>query len=316
MAKCDIPIHPQQVPQVMNVNGLSLRVDTLYCDAKGREKKRLRKQAEATLERLREPLQRLLGTDECILFVARGSRSLTALEQITAGWATYRYALFDLVLTNRRLLQFGVDPNGKWKKSLKSLAWGDVGSAKIKAGLLGKEFSLLLQNRSKLRYWRLGGPQANALRTIIPAVLAASIGEVTGHALRQLCPGCLRDLAPGQYQCSGCGMSFKDEQTLKRRAIIIPGGGYFYVNQTFMGVVAAIVDVYLLFLLAVALLDSRVVKSSEADNPIAQAVGVAVFVVFLISVEKTLEIYHARQAVRDFIPVEGAGAMRSAAGMS
>jgi len=317
MAKNDITVRELQAPQIMTTNGLSLRTDALYCDAKGREKGNLRKQADKILEQLREPLQRMLQPDESILFVARANRAFSPLEQVTAGWAAYYYSMFELVLTNRRLLQFGVDSKGKWKKSVKAVAWGDVSSVKVRAGLLSREMELRLKDGSKLKYWRLGNAQAKALKAIISAVHNASSGEASGYGVRQLCPSCFRDLTAGHYECTGCGQVFKDEQTLKRRAWLIPGGGYFYAGQTAMGALAAFVDVYLLFLVLATLLGNDAATKAEGNNPVAQAIGVTVFVLVLVGLEKLFQIYHARHAIRDFMPVGGTAAVRGiAAGMS
>src|SRR5881394_2258111 len=57
---------------------------------------------------------------------------LGTLEQFFVGWYVYRVTATRLVFTNLRLLHFGVGPGGKWNRTLKSVRWGDVSSAKVK----------------------------------------------------------------------------------------------------------------------------------------------------------------------------------------
>lgn len=308
MAKTDLPVYANQAAQMMDLTGLRVRMDTLYSNSKGRQKPAIQKRAAKILDPLREPLRRILAREEVILYVARANPSFSVLEQVVGGWATYYYSQAVLVITNLRLLQLGVDSSGKWKRSIRSLAWGDVSSATAKPGFLGSTLKLVMADKSERNYWKLRRSDAKALQAILPALTAASQGEATGRAMLQLCPSCCGQLVPGRYQCPQCGLAFKDERTLAWRAALIPGGAYFYVGQILPGVGATIAELYL-FIILLAFLFGSLGDPSHGGSSKALGLGgivAAVFVLLVAALEKALSVWHCRKAVREFIPLDGA----------
>ena len=236
MASPQVAVHPEQAPRPGSFNGVAIREDTIYTNHKGEESKGIRKRAEKALEKLAEPLRRVLQGDETILFVAHCLAPVNILEQLTMGWYIRQATSSVVVLTNRRLLHFLVKSNGGWKKVLRGLAWGDVEQACVK-GWLHPALELKYRNGKKESYWNLSRDDGRKIMMLIPAILAAGALESTAaQAPVSLCPGCLSPLSPRVYQCSRCGLAFKDEATLVRRSLLIPGGGYFYVGHWLLGV--------------------------------------------------------------------------------
>ena len=76
---------------------------------------------------------------------------LGTLEQFFVGWYVYRVTATRLVFTNLRLLHFGVGPGGKWDRTLKSVRWGDITSAKVK-GWINRVLELRYANGTKETY--------------------------------------------------------------------------------------------------------------------------------------------------------------------
>ena len=60
MPSADLPVHPNQLPRLVSRSGVRLREDTLYTDQKGEEKKRFRERADNALDKLEEPLRKML----------------------------------------------------------------------------------------------------------------------------------------------------------------------------------------------------------------------------------------------------------------
>lgn len=304
MAKTDLPVYPNQAPQMMDLTGLRVRLDTLYSDSKGRQKPGIQRRAEKMLQPLRAPLQTILARDEVVLYATHATPSLSLLQQFIQGWAIYRYNLVILIVTNRRLLQLGIEPGGAWKKSIRALAWGDVASAIVKPSLLGGTLKLRLADKTERAYWKLRRADAKALKVILPALITASAGEATGRGMLQLCPSCTGELTLREYRCHACGLAFKDERTLLWRALAIPGGAYFYVGQKWPGVGATIAELYVLIEILVLLSAIRAASRMRSIKDVLGLVAALVFIIALLILEKAFSIYHGRHAVREFLPLD------------
>jgi hypothetical protein len=93
----------------------------------------------------------------------------------------------------------------------------------------------------------------------------------------------------------------QEEKTLWIRALLIPGGAYFYTGQNLVGIFAAFVEAALLFSVIVDLLEATAVISPVPDTPgsapptpaalITRALMLLLFVLFV----KAVGIYRARR---------------------
>jgi hypothetical protein len=69
------------------------------------------------------------------------------------------------------------------------------------------------------------GADAKKIAAIAAALLPTASGELTSaHGFVQLCPDCRNVLTQGQYFCSSCGFTFKNEISMVLRSILLPGG--------------------------------------------------------------------------------------------
>ncbi len=309
MANADLPVYTSQLPRTLSANGVSIREDVLYTDAKGEPNDRSRKQAEEALADLRDMLPGLLEPKETVLFVIKSCQApIGVLEQLFLGWYVYRVTATRLVFTNLRLLHFGMASGGKWNRTLKSLRWGDVAEAKVK-GWLSKILALQYANGTKEKYWRLKRKDAQKAKAIVNAVLPPSRGEATPvQGFQSLCPDCRAPLATGNYQCAACGLKFKDENTLLKRTLLIPGGGYLYSGITFLGVMAflteGILTLGVIFSMLIAL--GFVAPGTTEDGRPMQAReywAVVIALGVLLALNKALEYLHGRRAIRNFVPL-------------
>ena len=299
MSRLDLTFNSEQPPREVTWQGLRLREDTAYTDHKGRENDSARRSVEKALSPLAGILQNLLEADEAILYAARA-------EQITLGWYPQYVGQTTLVLTDRRLLHLAVARNGQWKRSVRSLHWGDLQDAKIK-GWLARTMELRYASGLQEMYWAIRARDAKKLRVLVPVLLAAYRGQVTPRqGMTSLCPECKTALTVRVYQCTQCGLVFKDEQTMVRRSLLIPGGGYFYTGQHFLGVLDFLAEGYLLLLLAafvlLAFLGDEPTAPGEEALTTLDALMFAGFIGFLLALEKLITIHHCRRMVRDFIP--------------
>lgn len=311
MAKDDLPIHTGQYPRVGTHHGVRVREDVAFTSHKGEQKEKLVKRTQSALERLQEPLRKLLKADEAVLCVCECQASVGALEQLTMGWYIYQVSRVVLVLTNQRLLHFLAKPKAiaswQWQRSLRAVAWGDVESAEVK-GLLGLELLLKFRDGKKEKYWRVSRADGKKIKAILEVVLPRGGGEATAAlGMVQLCPQCVAVLTPGIYQCSQCPTEFKDEQTMVRRSLLIPGGGYFYCGQYFLALPDAFVEGLLLLMVLLYLLIGFGVMADTPDENGTVLEGSSALVAagifaLILAVEKAVTIHHCRRFIRNYMP--------------
>jgi hypothetical protein len=293
----DLPIHDNKLPRTVIIDGISVRNDVLFTNEKGEDKRSIQKRTEKALQKLLPALQRVLLPAETVLYIARAQSPLTALEQLTAGWWTRLLAASAIVTTNKRLLFFPIKRDGSWKESVRSLQWGDLEEVKPN-GLLVRNVTFKCKNGTKTTYTNFRRADAKKIAAIATALLPAASGEMTAtHAFVQLCPDCRSALTDGQYFCSGCGLTFKNEKTMVRRSIFLPGGGYFYTGHPLVAIIPAIVEGVLLLELLVFLL-AGLTSPKAVPNLLSAVLILGVF----WGLETAVTILHCRRYIRDYIP--------------
>jgi hypothetical protein len=313
MANPSLPVYNEQVPRLIPTNGLSIREDVFFTDAKGRQSDRSRKKAEALLEKWRDVLPPLLEPNETIFYIVKNCQApVTPLEQLFLGIYAYGATATALVLTNLRIIHLGVTGRGKWRRILKSVRWGDVSEAKCK-GWLGKVLELKYANGQKDRYWKIPNKDAKKVKAILAAVLPATRVEATAaQGIVSLCPDCRIVLAQKIYQCQGCRLTFKDEKTLLKRTLLIPGGGYLYAGYTTLGVISLffeglfLIEAILYFLMAVGLIPPTPAENGRFPTQADLWVTAGIFL-FIIALRKSLEYLHGRRIIRMFLPLARTG---------
>jgi hypothetical protein len=228
------------------------------------------------------------------------------------GWHAYGVTATMLVLTNLRILHLGLTGRGKWKRVLKSVRWGDVAEAKVK-GWIGRVLDLKYASGKKDRYWRVPGRDGRKIKDILAAVLPASRGEATpAQEMISLCPDCRNALTPQNYRCKQCGLGFKDEKTLLKWTLLIPGGGYLYSGFIALGIISVLVEgVFTLEAILYVLMAAGFVQPSRMQDGSVPAradlwITAAVFAV-IAGLNKTLEYLHGRRVIRTFLPLKKPG---------
>jgi hypothetical protein len=251
-----------------------------------------------------------LEPNEAILYVIKSCQApLGTLEQFFLGWYVYRVTATRLIFTNLRLLHFGMESGGKWNRTLRSVRWGDITEAKVK-GWINRLLELRYANGTKERYWRLPKKDGKKAQAILEAMLPVSRGEVTpAQGFQSVCPDCRAALITETYECGACRLKFKDENTLRWRTILIPGGGYLYSGMTLLGVLAFLSEGLLTLaaiyfaLMAVGLMAPETAENGQVMQR-ADLWGGALVAAVILALNKALEYIHGRRVIRSFIPLK------------
>ncbi len=291
------PLHFQVNPQLGELFGILVREDVLFTNQKGEENRGARKHVERLMNTMQEPIRRVLQKDERVFYIAQAQVPLSALEQLTMSWVMHGLFQCVLVFTDRRILHFNVKRDGSWSDSVKQVHWADLREIKIAGSFLGRQLKITHADGKKDVYSRLKFAAGKKLKAILPWLKEHAeqrTNAVQGY--EHLCPECVTPLMKGVYFCSRCGTTFKNEATLLKRALIIPGGGYFYCGLRMLGILTGLVEAVLLLDVLVSAGASRETKGGSLDF----FVGLA-FILFLIVVEKGVGYMHCRNLIREFI---------------
>ena len=306
MPSPDLGIYPTIPPQRVDKNGLSIREDVLYTDAKGRGKNSLRKRAEGVMEDLGDVLRRVLEPNETIFYIGAAQAMPTfAAQFFGGGWHIYSLPRTLLFITERRIVALRVRKRlsrWAWDRGIRSVRWGDMQDT-APGGFLTRYLTLKFRNGEKQAYWRFASGDLRKIRLLIDALRPHGSGETTAAgAMVSLCPACFATLVPKTYQCQSCGLQFKDEKTLLRRGILIPGGASFYVGATALGVVRSIGESIFL-LIVLVLLMGTIAPPGDPKDTAGEFAG-ALFVLGILVVDKSVAIAYSRPQIRDFLPVK------------
>jgi hypothetical protein len=299
-----IPIHPEQSVRLTSHNGVLVREDTAFTNKQGVEKRGIRKRAEQALDKLQEPLRKFLEPDEAVLYIAKAQVHPGGLEQMFIGWHAAYLAPSMLVLTNRRLLQLLVARDGTWKRSLRSAHWGDMEEAKVK-GWLGAKLYIAYRDGKKEIYWGMVRDDSNKIQVLLDALLPQAMSEASpALAMNSSCPECRAALPQGVYECPNCRLRFKDEKTLLKRALLIPGGGFFYTGHPFLGLLHGFTDLVLIFVVVFWVMVALGIAQT-GPTPGARSGALIVVAAFagVLAYHKWMIIRVSRRLVRNYIPV-------------
>lgn len=302
----EIIVYPDQEVRISSPFGFPVREDVAFTNLRGVERWSARRWPKRALKHLQKPLKKILESGEVVLYLARAQVMPGKLQRFTQGTQSHFLAPGVLLLTNRRLLHLSLKWNARWNRGVRSTHWGDIKEASV-TGLLYGRLHLEYRNGAKETYWRISKSSAKKIRLLVNILLPACVGETSAAlSMASLCPECLADLVPGVYKCQRCGMKFKDEKTLWLRALLIPGGAYFYVRFNLFGIAHACVDLAIFFsmiqwaLAAMGRLRPHVRLGAPATKS-----TYAILTVFLASAlvfDICMSIKVARSAIKNFVP--------------
>ena len=247
-------------------------------------------------ERFRKRVEPHLGADEQPVAAARGYQARSRAVDFISRWFTLPLLMrYVLVFTNRRLFAFPTGGDFLFGGAT-SIAWyGDIESAKL-GGAFGRRLQLAYRDGSKDTFILTDRGERSAVAGIEP--LFSSAGERGDGGRSFLCPRCGRSIPRGAFVCPGCGLEFKSPAEAKRRALLIPGGGYFYFREWFRGTLAALGEVLILWWMFAVIVEGL----SQGFTIVSyQAL---LYCAILLAIEKAFTTRHVLVLASAYVPDE------------
>lgn len=271
------------------VMGLPVKNSFMFTNAKGIEKKGIKKRQLNLLKKL-EFLPRFLKNDEEVYLVTTACSPISLMEQLTTGAIVFYIKRAVLVFTNKRIIHIPATVGYNFRHSIAQIQYNDIRDIKLGWGALKIKYA----NNKKERFVQIGRKERAKIKQFIKKLNLNR--EASKYQQRyHICPSCMRSLKKDEYRCAACGLEFKSGGRAQLLSLVIPGGGYFYTGHWFLGIMDFIVEATLIFLVASAFLFPLATGEDRPNEGY-------LFLVILV-IEKIMTIYHANHYVKEYIPV-------------
>lgn len=251
-------------------------------------KKRIEKRQRGLIEKLGF-LKTFLHEDEQILLVTTGCSPTSFLEQFLTGWIFIYLKRSLLVFTNKRIFHIPTKANFSYRNTLAHLWYADCEAIQLRGHMLTVKY----KNGEKDKFLHVDSRERKKIKTLLGRL---SFQGAPSNAKRRvhLCPRCTTELKQEVYLCPSCRLAFKDKDAAKRISWLYPGGGYFYTRHPVLGLMDAIVELYLLLVVL-----SATVVLISGDQEAGPAI---VFFGAVLGFEKLMTVYHSNHFIKEYIP--------------
>lgn len=273
-------------PQIF---GLPVDRDTLFSNHKEIYKKRVENRQRKLIVKL-PFLKPFLKKGEKILLVSTGYSPLNSLPQYATGFLFVYLKRSLFVFTNHRIFHVPTTPIYKFKQSISQILYVDCQSISLKGGTLSVQYA---KNGKTEKFKAMALSERRKIKALMKRMpLSGTQSRLSRRC--HLCPRCTAILEIGSYTCEVCQLKFKSKAAAYILAILFPGGGYFYTRHYFIGLMNAIVEVFLLAYFYLIL--QNVIKKPE--DRLIYLVGLgAIFVII-----KIISVIHSTHFIEEFIP--------------
>jgi hypothetical protein len=269
------------------VFGLPVDLAVIFSNYKNAYKKKIEKRQRWFIVRL-SFLKPFLEIDEKILQVTTGHSPTTIFEKMGVGWFFVYLKRSLLVFTDRRVFHVPTTPAFRYRNSIAQIPYRLCRSIRMK----GRNLTFIYKaSGATEKFFSLAGREKKKIREILKSVMVSNDGAAAGGRTH-LCPRCAAPLSASGYTCRRCHLKFKTGTRATLMAVLLPGGGYFYIRQPFLGAMSAILEISLL-----AVVGSAYSNLIHGDKPFLLAGAVSLFIL-----EKIAVAVHAGVFIKEFVP--------------
>lgn len=273
-------------PQIF---GLPIDRETLFSNHKSIYKKRIETRQRKLIVKLTF-LKPFLKQGEKILQVSTGYSPITSLAQFATGFLFVCLKRSVFVVTNYRIFHVPTTLNYKFKNAIAQIHYDGCRSITLKGGTLVVQYAKFGKQE---KFKAIAFSERKKIRALLKGKPLSGTKTQLGERFH-LCPQCIRPLSTGKYVCGSCQLKFKNKIAAYIIAILFPGGGYFYTRHYLIGLLNALVEIFLLAYIAVTLQD--VLNKIEGSMRYLAVLGAVYLAVKIISV------IHSTHFINEFIP--------------
>jgi hypothetical protein len=265
---------------------------TLFSNHKGVYKKRVEKRQRRLLIKI-PFINSFLEDGELITLITSGYAPLTRLERYLLRYLTVfrRRALF--VFTDRRLLFIPTTFTYDYRYSVAEIRYTCCKSIEV----IGRSLVFIFHNEGFEQFPYIARKERRKLRALIGNIELGASRPNGLQNMTYLCARCGTAIPNNSASCPKCRLRFWTAATAGKMALLIPGGGYFYMHNTLYGVAAAALELLLAVLLILSVVDMY------------QGLKGSVLAVILLSMAlagiKAVSFYHSQDLAQGCFPAMG-----------
>jgi len=260
--------------------------EVMFTDHKGNYKKKIEKRQRDLIVKI-PFIKPFLKPDENILLITTGYSRVDTLDQFLTAWLFIYLKRSLFVFTNKRIFHIPTTVRYGYRNSIAQILYSENQSIKLKGSTLvvqclacgGQENFIGIRGKEKKKI----------LKILAHVEFEENYNQRSDRT--HLCPQCTKELTKGSHVCPSCKLSFKRKSKLRS---LVPGLGYFYVRQIFLGSVNIIVE-----LILIGLLISFYLKLSQ--NLQTAILSITLFGGLYIF-QKIVVILHSNHFIDEYIP--------------
>lgn len=266
----------------------SLPVDkeVMFTDYTGSYKKKIEKQQRDLIVKI-PFIKPFLEPDENILLITTGYSRANTLDQILTAWLFIYLKRSLFVFTNKRIFHIPTTVDYGYRYSIAQILFSENQSITLKGSSLIVECGLC---GDQTKFIGIRGKEKKKIHAIMKTIEFEE-RYMSASEKTHLCPHCTKELTQGKHVCPSCKLRFKRKSKLRS---LVPGIGYFYVRQTFLGIFNIVVE-----LVFIGFLISFYIKSSQGlETSILSMVLIGVLYIY----HKMAVICHSNHFIEEYIP--------------
>lgn len=271
--------------------GLPVDSEVLFTNHKNIYKKRIEKRQRKLIVKL-SFLKPFLKKNEKVQLITTGYSPLNSLAQyLTVFIFVYlKRSLF--VFTNYRILHIPATSNYSYRNSIAQVVYAGCQSIELNGGtLIAKRGEA--GNKKIVKFKGIAMSERRKIRSLFKKKKPLSVTKGQPSVRTHLCPNCTHMLAEGMKKCKKCKLKFKSKLVGVLSAILIPGGGYFYIRQYLLGFFDALVETTLVVLISYQFF-------GMSNQMPLESVHLALIPIFLYL--KFSAVIHSNEFIDEFIP--------------
>jgi hypothetical protein len=274
-----------------HIFGLPVDRETLFSNHQEIYKKRVEKRQRKLIVKL-SFLKPFLKKGEKILLTTTGYSPINSLPQYVTGFSFVYLKRSLFVFTNYRIFHVPTTTTYKFKQSISQILYVDCQSITLKGGTLSVQYA---KNGITEKFKAIALSERRKIKALMKRMPLSGTQSQLGRR-SHLCPRCTALLESGKYTCNACQLKFKNKIVAFILAILFPGSGYFYTRHYFIGLLNAIVEIFLMGYFYLIWQD----VIHKPENRMIYLVGLgAIFVII-----KIISVIHSSHFIEDFIPTK------------
>lgn len=277
--------------QPLTIFGMPVDRNTIFNNPKGRYKAGIEKRQRKLIAKTTF-VNFYLKADERIRCLTTGYSPVSFLEQVLTGLAFLFFKRAFFIFTDKRILHVPARIDHFSPGAISQILYEDCAAIEIK----GRALVVKYKTGKREVFPYIHRKERSRIKSLLKSLVLnpKEAGRLNGRTY--LCPCCTHVLNAKNSTCGKCNLKFLSKTQAKIRALVIPGGGYFYTHFPVLGFAVGMVE----SILYATLVFQWGNHASGLPINLKMALGLTA----LLVLEKIIAAFHCRELTRDFIPVE------------